>query len=298
MNLKEIQDDIFVSEDISKPENRINLAIFNLQIYNPFHNWFFKKLNLNPNGIIYPTKNSEGNRPDYIIRLNDKIIGYIEVECGDDPEQINRFKSIFEKNERKVYSILGKKEYKGDLSLEEISIFLKNEISNVKNPQTIVSIIYLIKLIKISIENKALNKRANVSDKMLRNPFVSKLLNLLKNIDKVQERSKPVPGYIYYDTVSEGGFSLKIYSPIGSKKQISLFNISGGRDYINFQSEDKYREYLKDREENVLQEWISFIKLRLNLRIGKIERNKKTSTSINVVFNNIDEMCEIIKKLA
>lgn len=39
-----MNDDIFVNEDISKPENRINLALFHLQMNSNFHNWFFNKL--------------------------------------------------------------------------------------------------------------------------------------------------------------------------------------------------------------------------------------------------------------
>lgn len=298
MNLEEIQNDIFVSEDISKPENRVNLAIFALQIYEPFHIWLLRKLKIDSGCIIYPTINTEGNRPDYIIKLDNKIIGYIEVECGDDPEQIKRFKSKFENQERKVYTILGREKYNGDLSLEEIADFLKNEIINVKNAQTIVSFKHLIKLIEVSIENRSNNKRVEVSSKMLINPFVSELLFKLKKVDKAPGANRPIPGHIYYDTVGEEGFSLKVYSPKGAMKHISLLNISGGKGFVNFQSAKKYDEYLNDRNESVVHEWIDFIESKLKLRITKLEYNSRTNTTVDMVLNNIEEMSLIIMKLA
>lgn len=47
---------------------------------------------------------------------------------------------------------------------------------------------------------------------------------------------RPSPGHIYYDTVKEKGFSLKVFSTKGAARHISLLNISGGRAVVNFQS--------------------------------------------------------------
>ncbi|MFZ2724759.1 MAG: hypothetical protein WAX77_00735 [Methylococcaceae bacterium] len=79
-----MNDDIFVNEDISKPENRVNLALFHLQMNDVFHQWFCERLQLPVTSIIYPTKNINANRADYIVKEGDKILAYIEVELGNE----------------------------------------------------------------------------------------------------------------------------------------------------------------------------------------------------------------------
>ncbi len=118
-------EDIFVREDIAKPENRVNLALFHLQMDEGFHKWFCEELQLPVSAIIYPTENLSGDRPDLIVKDGDKTIGYIEVELGDENKsQLSTYRYKYANDKTKIFSITGKSFHNSDLSLEEISAFL------------------------------------------------------------------------------------------------------------------------------------------------------------------------------
>ena len=214
--------DIFVNEDISKPENRINLAIFHLQMVPEFHHWFLKKLGITDDVIIYPVKNVDGSRPDFVIKnLQGIKIGYIEVECGTDLEQLTRFVRLYEKDGIRIYSVFGKREYNSDLALEEIKEFLESRMDILQSNQQKLSCKYLIESINSTIYRISDTKRKPVSKEFINeNLFVRDLLKKLSDIDKPDNSNRPVPGHIYYDTVKEKGFSLKVYSQKGNKKSI------------------------------------------------------------------------------
>ena len=119
-----------IKEDITKPENRINISLFHLLMNREFREYILTQLNLKKECIIYPPSNIEGgNRPDLAIELNDDVVGYIEVEIGKDEAQKKRYE---EESGKKVYSIYGKKEYGGDFSLEEIYDFSVKLQKNIK----------------------------------------------------------------------------------------------------------------------------------------------------------------------
>lgn len=294
-------DDIFVNEDISKPENRINLALFHLQMNSDFHNWFFNKLNLDTNSILYPVKNIKGTRPDYVIKtIDDKTIGFIEVECGTDLEQFSRFKNIHETEDVKVYSVFGLKKHFPDISLEEIKEYIESNSDSFVNVQELLSSKYLVELINNTIYTIKDTKRQPVNEDFINsNTFLKELLNKFEylGIDKDIDINKPIPGHVYYDTNKDKGFSLKVYSSKGVKKGISLLNISGGRPYINFQSEEKYRDYLRHKSEKTIDEWINFISNVLKYPIKTLKYNGKQAVPINIVHQNMDELISNLSRL-
>jgi hypothetical protein len=117
---------VFANEDISKPENRINLSLFGLFLIDEFRKWFLGKLKLPLDSAIFPSCNLFGGvRPDYAIYdTNNNPIAFIEVEIGmEDTGQILNFRNLIIEP---VFSICGKKQFQCDLSLEEIYIFLRN----------------------------------------------------------------------------------------------------------------------------------------------------------------------------
>src|ERR1035437_2697810 len=116
---------IFVKEDIAKPENRVNLAIFHLQMVDEFHNWFCNKLNISNEAIIFPTENLDGDRPDFIIKEENHIHGYIEVELGGENKfQLSSYRGKYETDKRRIFSITGKIAQGSDLGLDEIKSYL------------------------------------------------------------------------------------------------------------------------------------------------------------------------------
>lgn len=92
--------DIFVNEDLSKPENRINLSLFGLLPSSVFRSWFLGRLNLPEDAVLYPSVNvvSETGsiRPDFVIKhgCTEETLGWLEVECGRDVSSL----SVFERS--------------------------------------------------------------------------------------------------------------------------------------------------------------------------------------------------------
>lgn len=197
-------DDIFVREDISKPENRVNLAIFHLLMIDEFKSWFCRKLNIDKSSLIYPVMNSGGNRPDLIIKNDNKIIGCIEVELGtENTSQIHAYSSLYEN----VFTICGLPCHNANLSLEEIKDYLKVFDTAYLNQQQKSSITYLVKLIETYIYGFESNVRTNISEKVSEHSFFKIILESLSDLIS-DDISKIYPGEIVIDTVKDEGFSL------------------------------------------------------------------------------------------
>ncbi len=292
--------DIFVNEDISKPENRVNLALFHLQMVNDFHNWFCKKLNIPESSLIYPIENLSGDRPDYVVKNDNKIIGYIEVELGDENKsQLLRYRNKYENENIKIFSITGKPAHNSDLSLEEIGNFLKNNLPNFANQQIVLSAKYLIKLIETFSKNTPTKSRNPVSEEVLNRPFVKRLLEALKDYQPESNLRRAVPGKYYCDTTSKKGFSFRVYSVESTlqTKSISLLSITKGRDFITFLSAEKYRKYLNHKNESDVENWINYIQNVLKLPIDKINFAQRLEAPISSVEKHFDELIKVIVPL-
>ena len=85
---------------------------------------------------------------------------------------------------------------------------------------------------------------------------------------------------------------------LGAQKQISLLNISGGRDKVTFQAAIKYKKYLKNRPIELINEWIGFICNDLKLDINILDEKQSLSIPLQIAFNNIDNLAKLIEKLA
>ncbi len=292
--------DIFVREDIAKPENRVNLALFHLQMDEGFHKWFCEKLQLPVSAIIYPTENLSGDRPDLIVKDADRTIGYIEVELGDENKsQLSTYRYKYASDQTKIFSITGKSFHKSDLSLEEISTFLSNKLDTLSNKQKVISAQYLIKLVDTYSNNNLSYTRNPVSDEVLNRPFVSKLLSALEDFVPDPNQKRAESGKYYCDTNSEKGFSFRVYSVESTlqTKSISLLSITKGRDFITFLSADKYRKYLNHRSESDVENWINFIQNNLKLPINKISFAGRRESPISSVEKYFDELIKVIVPL-
>lgn len=289
--------DIFVREDIAKPENRINLAIFHLQMNESFHQWFCSKLGIPISSLIYPTKNLSGDRPDLAVKNDGVLLGYIEVELGDENQpQLNAYRKKYQTDNCKVYSITGKSYHRSDLSLEEIGAFLTEKIMNATLSQTYLSMLYLRELIDTYSGDTSSNTRSAVSSEVLNTPFVSRLLEALKNYAPEPHQRRAEPGKYYCDTVGEKGFSLRVYSHRSSvsTKSLSLLAISNGRDGIIFQSAYKYRKYLSHKNPADIERFISFIHGTLGAPINTLPENSRCEIAISTVAKNLDGLIEVI----
>ncbi len=285
-------DDMFVNEDISKHENRVNLALFHLQMNDDFHKWFCEQLGISDSCVIYPQKGREGIRPDFIVKDGEKELGCIEVELGgENKDQLNKYRMIYET----VFSITGEKTDESNLGLDEISGFLSETIIPIANSQTKLSAQYLVKLIKDCAHGTKSYSRSPVSDEVMAKPFINKLLTALVDYEPRDGQSKAEPGKYYCDTYEAKGFSFRVYSPISkANKSVSLFSMTNGRDFISFSSAEKYRNYLSHKN---VDAWISFITNELCLPIDKINLKNRLEISISSLSDNFENFIKNIKPL-
>jgi len=285
--------DMFVREDISKPENRINLAIFHLLMIDEFREWIFNKLNIDVNSTVYPVTNSGGNRPDMIIKNGEKVIGCIEVEIGN--ENVSQTLA-YSKCYDRVFTISGLKRHNSDLSLEHVKDFINAAERSKFNSQQILSLNYLSKLIDSYIYGFDTNSRTQISEKVSGHPFFNKIIKELSDLIS-GDFSKIYPGQIGIDTVKDEGLSLKVYSRLSNNNKLALISRSGGRDTIIFQSALKYRKYLSNKPEAV-ERWIEFVDGQLNGDIKTLDENKRVSIPIDKIDNeNLKIMIILIRNL-
>jgi hypothetical protein len=251
--------DFFVHEDLSKSENRINVAIFGLLADPTFRRWFQARLGLPENSVLYPPKNAtseEGTgtgRPDFKVTLGDEIIAWIEVECGEDAIQLGRFRQLY--RPVPALAIWGRKSFGADLSLEELSDFLAQPHANWDpNGQVAFNVRYLQVMIEEVLHgnvNRAA-PRTQVSDLMRDTPFLRDLETALEGRLSFALSGNMRPGEIRADTTKPHGYSIRLYSQRSNQnRSVSVLFRSGGQDQIGFPSEAKLHAYLPRRQSEV-----------------------------------------------
>ena len=238
-------DDIFVNEDLSKVENRINVALFGLLGHNWLRGWLLSELDLPAEAIIYPPKNQEEVRPDFKIALNGTTLVWVEVEVGTDQAQVVRYR---ESLNEPVKTIWGRKADSADLSLEEIAEFMLRRCtaSPALTSQVSVQVEHLIEQIEQALEGHSPSyPRSDISGEILDHPLVVGLRERLG--EKLVLEGKVRKGFLRADATKSKrnlGFSLRVHCQKAKLGSLSLLAISGGHHNIKFPSEIKLRKYL------------------------------------------------------
>ena len=293
---------IFVNEDLSKPENRINLAIFSLMMYEPFRRFMQRKLRLPDNSVLYPPTNSAndagGGRPDFEIKAadTDTTLAWIEVELMTANEaQFSRYRAML--GGLPLLTIYGRAGSGADLSLEEIASFARSH-SGEPHPQLRFNLAHLAKLIDEGLAGRhgiAL-PTAPVSAHVRELPFVTGLVSRLGAVNF--EIGTPMrPGEIRANTRGADGFSLRVYTRVATEKSVSVLNITGGRPEVYFQSAAKMNRYLPTKGDST--ERLSAFVHGLGGDMKSISVNGKTSVPIDRMDGAaLDELANIVKGLA
>ena len=236
-------DDLFVNEDISKPENRVNLALFSLMQQDWFREWILKRLCLPVDAVVYPPTNVHGRRPDLKVVRDGSEVAMIEVELGINAGQAEDYRKQFDA----VKTIWGKRKSGSDLSLEEVAEFL--EEPGCLSPQTKINVQHLSKLIEEGLsEHSSSGERGNVSEEMWEHRLVVAQRDRLG--DRLEATTTRVGiGHLKADTIGKEGFSLKV-NRRDRTGEVALLSISGGAHLI-FPSRQKLNRCLPDHRAEV-----------------------------------------------
>ena len=269
MTLKDHEDDdgiderLFVNEHLSRPENRINVALFGLMAQDWFRIWLLLRLDMPENAIVFPPTNTGPQRPDFTIEdpVTGKTFGWIEVEIGSDEGQLRRYSEYFMREfgkEDSVKSICGRG---GDLSLECISSRLKTELdAGTLAPQSGLSVRLLRKLIDQALGRDAsASKPVPVSERMKDHWLVRALTHRLG--DRLDFDLKPaVPNRLKANARGESGFSLRVQSPIPSGREVSILNVRGGAEDVRFASRAHLERHLPDHRADAIAAWCNLVR--------------------------------------
>jgi hypothetical protein len=288
---------VFANEDISKPENRINLSLFGLFLIDDFRVWFLDQFVLPQDAVIFPSKTLKGGiRPDFAVHnKDDKPIAYIEVEIGrEDIGQLQNFRSILNVP---VLSICGKKEHKANLSLIEIYeelIKIKKKI-NSKQFEKNVAVYETLIYENILSYGSERYKSTTISENMKETPIVKELFNKLDIHENVGRTL--YPGEFLMETKKEYGFSLRIYSKKSSvRSTVAVMSQTGGRPEIIFPSKRKLEKYLPTEKQGLINEFAQLLK-EIGCPIDNLPEKSQGRIKIQNVENNIDNLISIIRKL-
>lgn len=265
--------DLFLSEDLKKPENRINVALFGLMQQDWFRKWFLSELRLPADAVVYPPTNTKGARPDLkAMRPDGATLAWIEVEVGTNVAQAEDYRQRY--RPEPVKTLWGKQDSGGDLSLEEIANYLDHQTA--LRPQIGINVQYLRKQIRQALgEHSQSSQRANVSDEMWEHyPLVVGLRKRLGN--KLERTTRRVRiGYLKADTVKEEGFSLRVHSDEAANKELSVMSITSGREEVGFPSLPKLQKYLPDHHHEI--DFYALVLGGVGLDISKYSRDQRPS---------------------
>ena len=287
--------EVFTSEDLSKAENRVNVALFGIMTQDWFREWFLAKLDLPQDSTLYPPANTLGFRPDLVARTPDdtKTRAWIEVELSTNPAQIEEYQKAYEEP---IKAVWGRRDDGGHLSLEEIAEYLEQHIESLAH-QTQVNAEHLIKLIRRGIDgHRRSTIRREVSREMRSHKLVARLSERLE--ERLRFTSGSIKrGELKADAIGEAGFSLRAYSPVPRVNTVFLLSIRGGSQEVRFPTKGWLEKYLPQHSA-AIEEYTSLLSRKgLNIDNGKVHWSAGT-LHLDAVLAELDELAECILALA
>ena len=281
-----------MSEDISKPENRVNLALFSLMQQDWFREWILKRLCLPADAVVYPPTNVHGRRPDLKVVRDGSELAMIEVELGTNPGQAEDYQKQFDE----VKTIWGKRKSGGDLSLEEVFEFL--EEPRCLPPQTKINLQHLSKLIEEGLSrHSSSGERGNVSGEMWEHRLVVALRDRLG--DRLEATTKRVGiGHLKADTVGKEGLSLKV-NRRDTNGEVALFSISAGAHLI-FPSRQKLNRCLPNHraEVDAYMSLITTMGCDVDVRGENARPRLPLDPNLDAVLGRVDDLARCFEALA
>ena len=286
---------IFVNEDVSKPENRLNLALLGLMNVPRFREWMIQRLSLPKDSVFYPPQNVTANlRPDLVVTSSttEKVHGWIEVELG--PENIPQTKAYRKHLKGRIISIVGQGS-DGDLSLKEIAGELVEWLPEL-NAQQRISADIVITLIDQKADRGAADDYTDPGPQIKSLPIMRMFEQHLGDILKFGTPPVP-PGNVLITTITQKGWTLRVFAPGALGKSVSLmWDQSLGRGVIRVPSAERLLRCLPqaDRAISDFNERMQ----RLGFDLEKIKSPQSVAVPEQTILATIDSLARPIRRLA
>jgi len=287
---------VFYREDLSHPENRVNVALFGALGIDQYRWAALEALSLPRDAVVFPPVNTVGAggsiRPDFCVQSGGVTIAWIEVELGADHAQLARYAAELSEPVRVIW---GSESAESPLSLRNLGDLAKS-LSSIVNPQQSIQLHHLSSLIDESLSGRAAQRRTAVSDEMRESAFFAQLEAIAGPFKPVNSGGSP-SGFIYTDTVSSKGFSMRVMSPNSRSAggTVSVMNRSAGRPYLQFSSRSHLREYLphKHGEIDELSDFLAQFGLALDSDMRRLHR-----LALEVAENEVEHLARFLIGLA
>jgi hypothetical protein len=254
-----IEETMFLREDFSKLENRINVAMFGVMAIDEFREWFLDRLALPRDSVVYPPRNLIGEvgsgRPDFVVRTPDEeVLAWIEVECWSNAQQLAAYRLACRE---RVIAIWGKPGPSCDLSLQEIAEYI-DSLLPARVGQARFNFQHLRGLIHdIDAGGRSSTSRAEVSEAIWESSLVVGLRNALgpKLRPFTLGQGSTLPGSIEIastDSKDNRGFGIRVYSRHSLQgNSVGIFNRKAGGPTISFNSKAWLEWYLRRHAEAI-----------------------------------------------
>jgi hypothetical protein len=285
--------DLFVREDVAKPENRVNLALFSLMLVPTFRRWFLERLRLDPEAYTYPPQNQPGGRPDFVVVAPDgSVLAWIEVELGgENSARLSAYRAALSKP---IRSVIGVEGYGGDLSLQEIAATVTDMLDELDLQQAMNAGV-LVQLIAELAHPPQAAQYIEPGDVTRTDPLIAALDQRLPG--RLVFGVPPVrPGTVHVGSMSQRGWTIRVYSTIARGHSVQLMNKPTSAISVRVPARDHLNRYLPLAPQAV--DRYSNLMLKLGLDIGKLGPNEHLPVSEELLLSDVDELVNCMRELA
>ena len=285
--------DLFVREDVAKPENRVNLALFSLMLVPSFREWFLKRLKLDPQARVYPPRNQPGGRPDFVVVAPDgSVLAWIEVELGgENSAQLSAYRAALAEP---IKSLIGVDGYGGDLSLQEIAAAV-TDMSDGLDLQQAMNAGVLVQLIAELAHPPQAAQYIEPSDTIRMDPLIRALEQRLPGM--IVFGIPPVrPGTVHVGSMSQSGWTIRVYSTEAAGRSVQLMNRPTNAIAVRIPAQRHLEHYLPLAPQAVHR--YSELMLGLGIDLSKLKAREHLPISEELLLSKIDELVSCIRELA
>jgi hypothetical protein len=255
---------LFIREDVSRPENRTNLALLSVLMVPAFRHWFLGRLGLAPDSVVYPPQNQGGRRPDFVVLGPDgRVRAWIEVElAGENANQLAGYRNLYSEP---IKSITGPPDAASDVSLEELAEIASDCLTEVLDKQQRRNVQIFVELVRELGGRASAWDYTEPGEAIRQEPFITALQSRLGGA--LRFGKPPIrPGQLQISTITQKGWTLRAHARNASFGSVSVLWNQGGRA-LRVPSQEQLAKYLRVE---AVGEYRSFFNDRFSLDIGQL----------------------------